>query len=101
MPLGRPPEHPVDDPTWRLKQRLENANRHFEKKAAEVFSDKEAIRLLATLYESVNIEHDEFDACQLGLALAKLTAANFCEIGAKYIYISDAGQRFIEALNRE
>ena len=95
------PELPVDNSIMRLRQRLDNANRHFERKAAEVLGDKDAVRLLATLYDSINIGIDEFDSCQRGIALAKLTAANFCEIGAKYIYISEAGQRFIEALNKE
>lgn len=84
-----------------IQQRLDNANRHFKRKAAEVFSDKDAIRLLAELYESTNLSIEDFDSYRQGIALAKLTAANFCEIGAKYIYITEAGQRFTEALNRE
>ena len=87
--------------TNQLQQRLDNANRHFKRKAAEVFGDPDAIRLLAKLYKSVNLEIDELDTCQQGIALAKLTAANFCEIGAKVIYITEAGQKFIEAINNE
>lgn len=87
--------------TNQLQQRLDNANRHFKRKSSEVFGDEYAIRLLAKLYQSINIDLEEFDTCQHGIALAKLTAANFCEIGAKYIYITEAGQRFIEALNKD
>ena len=92
---------PDDKSTTQLQQRLDNANRHFKRKAAEVFSDPDAIRLLAKLYKSVNLEIDEFDTRQQGITLAKLTAANFCEIGAKVIYITEAGQKFIEAINKE
>ena len=92
---------PEDKSTTQLQQRLDNANRHFKRKAAEVFSDPDAIRLLAKLYKSVNLEIDEFDTYRQGIALAKLTAANFCEIGAKVIYITEAGQKFIEAINKE
>ena len=56
---------------------------------------------MAELYQSFNIDLEEFDACEYGVALAKLTAANFCEVGAKVIYITEAGQGFIEALNKE
>ena len=84
-----------------IRQRLDNANRHFRRKAAEVLADEDAVRLLADLYQSVNIALDEFDTCERGFALAKLTAANFCEVGARVIYITEAGQRFIEALDKE
>ena len=100
-PLFRPSQPSRDSSISVLQQRLNNANRHFKRKAAEVFSDADAIRLLAELYESINLDTEEFDTCQHGIALAKLTAANFCEIGADVIYITEAGQRFIEALNRE
>ena len=98
---GRANQPTIESSTARLQHRLDNANRHFKWKAAEVFGDEDAIRLLARLYQSINIELEEFDTCQHGMALAKLTAANFCEIGAEVIYITEAGQRFVEALNRE
>ena len=84
-----------------LRQRLDNANSHFRKKAAEVFGDGDAVRLLARLYQAVVIDIADFDACKDGVSLAKLTAANFCEIGAKSIYITEAGQNFIDAVNSE
>ena len=87
--------------TENLRHRLDNANRHFRRKASAVLADEVTVRLLAELYQSFNIDLEEFDACEYGVALAKLTAANFCEVGAKVIYITEAGQGFIEALNKE
>ena len=84
-----------------LRQRLDNANRHFRRKAAAVLGDEDAVRLLAELYQSFNLDIEEFDTYRQGIALAKLTAANFCEVGVKVIYITEAGQSFIEALHRE
>ena len=84
-----------------LRQRLDNANNHFRKKAAEVFGDDDAVHLLARLYQAVVVNTADFDACKDGIALAKLTAANFCEIGAKSIYITEAGQNFIDAINSD
>ena len=84
-----------------LRQRLDNANNHFRKKAAEVFGDDDAVHLLARLYQAVAVNIADFDACKDGIVLAKLTAANFCEIGAKSIYITEAGQNFIDAINSD
>ena len=89
------------DPTKTLRQRLDNANNHFRKKAAEVFGDGDAVRLLARLYQAVTVDIADFDARKDGVSLAKLTAANFCEIGAKSIYITEAGQNFIDAINSD
>ena len=89
------------DPVKTLRQRLDNANNHFRKKAAAVFGDEDAVRLLARLYQAVIVDIADFDARKDGVSLAKLTAANFCEIGAKSIYITEAGQNFIDALNSD
>ena len=94
-------ERAGESPSQSIQQRLDNANRHFKRKSAEVLADEDAVCLLADMYESINIVFDDFDACEHGVALARLAAANFCEIGARGIYITEAGQRFIEALNRE
>ena len=51
------------------------------------------------MYSNVVVETDEFDFCQHGRALAKLTAASFCEVGANSIYITEPGQRFIDNIN--
>ena len=83
-----------------LQQRLDNANALFRRKAAEVFNDDAALRLLAELYEDVIIDISDFDSGKHGLSLAKLTAAHFCEIGANVIYITESGQRFIKAIER-
>ena len=83
-----------------LHRRLDNFNRHFRRKAAAVLNDEAALRLLAAMYSNVVVETDEFDFCQHGRALAKLAAANFCEIGANSIYITESGQRFIDNINK-
>ena len=83
-----------------LKLRLENANRYFRRMAAAVFNDDEAIKLLRSLYADTLVENEAFDFRQHGHALAQLTAANFCELGANDIYITEAGQQFIDNLNK-
>ena len=82
-----------------LRQRLEDANAYFRWKAAAVLGDEDAVRLLATLYQIFTIKISELDMSKNGIALAKLTAANFCEVGANVIYITDAGQRFIKSIH--
>jgi hypothetical protein len=80
------------------RQRLANANDYFHRKATEVFNDKAALQLLEKMYQDVVWDIADFDACQNGIALAKLTAANFAEVGAKIIYITEAGQRFMDSV---
>ena len=82
-----------------LHQRLENVNAYFRWKAAEVFEDESAVRLLAKLYKSVMIEFSDFDSHKDGISLAKLTAAAFCEFSSTGIYITESGQRFIKSIN--
>lgn len=88
------------DETEELRIRLNMANNHFRWKAAEVLIDEDAVRLLLDLYQQSTIRIAEFDTGQRGIALARLTAANFCEVGAKIIYITEAGQGFIESLGQ-
>ena len=97
--VNTPAPDPADSPSS-LRQRLDNANRYFRRKASEVFTDAEAMELLDSLYRDVVIDIEDFDACKHGLPLAMLTAANFCEIGANIIYITDSGIRFIESLKQ-
>ena len=87
--------------TENLRERLANANDHFQRKATEVFNDEAALKLLAAMYRNVVVDISEFDARENGISLAKLTAANFCEVGAKVIYITEAGQRFINSIEDE
>ena len=86
------------DPVEDLRRRLDNANNYFLRKASEVFNDEAALRLLAGMYCDVVVQIADFDPGKNGLPLAKLTAANFCEIGENVIYITDAGQKFIESI---
>lgn len=81
-----------------LRQRLANANDYFHRKATEVFNDESALDLLVTMHQDIVVDISTFDLCENGLPLAKLTAANFCEVGARVIYITEAGQQFIESL---
>ena len=83
-----------------LKLRLENANRYFRRMAAAVSNDDEAVELLRSLHADVVVENQAFDFRQNGHALARLTAANFCELGANDIYITEAGQQFIDNLTK-
>lgn len=81
-----------------LRQRLANANDYFRRKASEVYTDQEALDLLSALYQQVVVDISKFDACSQGISLSKLTAANFCEVGAKTVFITEAGQRFVDTL---
>ena len=83
------------------KARLDAANAHFRKRAAQVFGDDDSVRLLAWFYRVTTVNIADFDFGERGLAFARLTAANFCEIGAKSIYITEPGQLFIDAINDE
>ena len=85
-----------------LRNRLENANSYFRRKAAEVLNDQSAMGLLTQVFHPETIvEIDDLDTGRSGLALAKLTGAGFCEIGAKIIYITEAGQRFVQSIGEE
>lgn len=81
-----------------LQHRLDNANDYFRRKASEVLNDEAALKLLAALYQLGVIEISEIDWCESGIPVAKLTAANFCQIGAKVVYVTESGQRFIESI---
>lgn len=83
-----------------LRQRLDRVNAYFNRKAAEVCADEDALRLLAVLYQDGIIELAGFDAGKFGIPLARLTAANFCESGVNVICISEPGQQFIEAIQK-
>lgn len=83
-----------------LRVRLDNANRHFRRKATAVLRDKDAVVLLATLYKQSNLRLDKLDICASGISLAKLAAADFCDIGSESIYITLAGREFIESVAR-
>ena len=86
------------DTAENLRHRLANANDYFHRKASEVFNDVAALELLDTMDRDVVVDISDFNFCEDGLPLAKLTAANFCEVGATVIHITEAGQRFIESL---
>ena len=78
--------------------RLDDLKQHLRRKAAAVVNDDAALSLLASMYSKRVVETAAFDFCQDGRALAKLTAAHFCEIGANTVYITYRGQRFMDVL---
>ncbi len=95
-PKGR--RKPQINASENLRHRLANANSYFRRKASAVFGDRTALTLLESLYEDVVVDISDFDTCEKGISLAKLTAANFCEVGANVIHITEAGQQFIDSL---
>lgn len=98
--LGVPQHRTPSAPRGGLRQRLDRVNAYFNRKAAEVCADEAALRLLAVLYQDGIIELAGFDAGKFGVPLARLTAANFCEVGVNVICISEPGQQFIEAIQK-
>ena len=94
-----PPLHRyLDNTEEELRRRLANANDYFHRKASEVLNDEAALKLLAALYEEKVIDIEDIDMRESGIPLAKLTAANFCQIGAKVIYVTDHGYRFVDSI---
>ena len=84
--------------TETIRQRLADANGYFRRKAGEVVNDEDAIMLLAAMYQDIVLDISTLDTGREGLSLAKLAAANFCEIGDKLIYITETGQRFVKSI---
>jgi hypothetical protein len=102
-PMSREPERtgPEQDTDHAsdARTRLDRVNRHFRRKAGAVFNDVDALGLLTRMNSKIVVETSDFDFCNGGRSLAKLTAANFCDVGANGIYITDRGRRFIAKLN--
>lgn len=89
-----------DKVTHNLQTRLENANSFFHRKAAEVLTDELAVEFLAELFEKKSINIEEVDLTRYAIAVSRVAAANFCEVGAGIIWITDAGWRFIDAIDK-
>lgn len=103
IPFPAPQSQPEDqmppsDPTADLQCRLDNANAYFRRKAAEVLTDDSTVRLMAVLYQDGLVELADFNNRQLGIPLAKIAAAGFCEIRANAICITQSGQNFVGSL---
>ena len=90
----------TEDSPESLRHRLDNANAHFRRKAAEVLDDEHALKYLDKLYRDVVIDIPDSELSQQELALAKLAAANFCEIGINAISITLSGRRFADSIGR-
>ena len=95
--FGVPPVGALDAEAS-LRHRLEDVNSYFKRKAADVFTDESAVRLLANLYRSSSAQFSDLDTSEFGIPLAKLTAAGFCEIGGNAVQISDSGREFVESI---
>lgn len=98
-PLGGQ-QRRIQESPMALSQRLDNANTYFRRKAAEVLDDESALTFLHGLYQDVVIDLDNCGVSADGVALAKLTAANFCEVGANVISITISGRRFLESVKK-
>lgn len=86
------------DTETELRHKLANAAGYFRRKTSAVLNDDASLRLLADIHEAGVMEKSDFDPCEHGFALAKLTAANLCEIGANVIYVTPVGRRFIKTI---
>ena len=84
-----------------LRNRLDNVNAYYRRKAADVVMDKSAVRLLANLYQTTTIELPDLDTCNDGIALAKLAATKFCEIGPRAVQITETGIDFIDSIRKK
>ncbi len=93
-------EGSIQDDVPLLRQRLDNANNHFRRKAAEVLGDEDAVSLLSALYQNASMQISELNVCKLDIPLARLSAADFCEISTNLIYITESGKDFIESVAR-
>ena len=80
--------------TLTIGQRAAAAEGFFRRKAHATWLDEDAMALLQDLNQQIVVETDGFDFAHDSIALAKLTAAHFAEIGAKSIWITERGMRF-------
>jgi hypothetical protein len=91
--ISRPSATPEED----LRRRLDNANAYFRRKASEILDDPQAMDFVRTMCQDVVVDIPDFDAPNDAISLAKAAAANFCEVGANVIFITDPGRRFVES----
>ena len=92
---GRTVVMPEDE----LRRRLDNANAYFRRKASEVLDDPQATEFVRAMCRDAVVDIPDFDASNDAISLAKATAANFCEVGANVIFITDPGRRFVESIS--
>ena len=85
-----------------LQARLDNVNDMFRRKTAAVTNNYEALELISKLYCDKVIDIEKFDIFSeyniYSIPLALLTAANLVEIGAKIVYITESGFRYVDSL---
>lgn len=86
------------NPVEEINLKLERVTDHFRRRTGAVLSNDPALRLLADLYEVGAMEKSDLGLCQRCGPLAKLTAANLCEVGVNIIYITPAGRQLINSI---
>lgn len=84
------------DPGESPEERLEDVNRHLRRMAGAVLNDDQAVRLIGQLRERKVLEREE--VLDQAVPLARLAAANFCEVGAESIWITHAGMVFVDSI---
>ena len=89
------------DRVTELEQRLANANAHFRRKAWEVVADDLAMSMLADLHADLVVDIAALNLTDQSLALAKLAAAGFVEIGASVVSITDAGHTSFQSVEEK
>ena len=82
-------------------KRLRQVNQYFKIKAGDVLSDESCVKFLANLYQANAMAYEEIDINEKSLALAKLAAAGFAELGELKFQITESGCRFIDSLTTE
>ena len=89
---------PMPDSKTELRQKVSRTSNYFRRKASAVLADAYALELLADLYEAGVMDKPDLDLCERCDALAKLAAANLCELGENIVYITPAGRQFIDRI---
>lgn len=81
--------------------RIVKVNAYLALGAAKVFNDEAALQLLAELHQQTVIRADALGPCpspEVLLALAKLAAAAFCDVGTDVISITNEGEEFVSRM---
>ena len=79
-----------------LQARVENESSHLRRMVAAVVNDQEALRLMARLHDRESIETKELE--DSAIPLAKITAANFAQVGAHLVHVTGPGRKFVQSI---
>lgn len=81
--------------------RVQKVNAYLALAAAKVFNDEVAVELLAELHQRKVVSADELGmgpSSRVSLALAKLAAAAFCDVGTNVVSITSGGEDFVQVM---